>query len=314
MDLATVIDQVYAVPLEEFTGLRDDLAKQARSSGDRELAKTIKSLRKPTTSAWLVNRWSRANREDVDQLLELAELLAQAHRTLSADDLRTLSRQRTRLINSLTRAVAASSPGTVSAATGNEVGQILTGALTDQALAQRLRTGTVTQAVAASGFGTLDLGAGAEVISLAARQRTAKPGTPKEGRPAQHPANRADEARPGPDAEAQARAEAAERERAEREAEEARRAARNQARELAETAASAVAEARAAVSATEQALLRAESDLQAAQERLAEAQAALESAEATHTALTAQRDRRRESLAVAEQAQADAERTLDDLT
>ena len=57
---------------------RDDRAAEARKAGDRELATGIKKLRRPTTSAWLVNLLVQAHRDLVGELLDLGPALSHA--------------------------------------------------------------------------------------------------------------------------------------------------------------------------------------------------------------------------------------------
>lgn len=47
-----ITDELYEGSPAAFVARRDELAKQARSSGDRVLATAIKALRRPTVGAW----------------------------------------------------------------------------------------------------------------------------------------------------------------------------------------------------------------------------------------------------------------------
>jgi hypothetical protein len=57
--IATQLDsargRVYGGPLEDFVRRRDALARELRSAGERELAGTVKALRKPSRIAWALN-------------------------------------------------------------------------------------------------------------------------------------------------------------------------------------------------------------------------------------------------------------------
>ena len=48
------IDDLYAVPLEDFVAARDELAKELNAAGDGDEAERVKSLRKPTATAWVL--------------------------------------------------------------------------------------------------------------------------------------------------------------------------------------------------------------------------------------------------------------------
>ena len=65
MDLDSVADELYGLPLDEFTTTRNEHAKQARDAGDRELADQIRAMSKPTQAAWLVNQLVRRHAEEV---------------------------------------------------------------------------------------------------------------------------------------------------------------------------------------------------------------------------------------------------------
>jgi hypothetical protein len=72
------LDRLYALPLNEFTAARDDIAKRLRGEGERELADEVKQLRKPPVAVWLVNSLAREREVDVKRLLKAGEALASA--------------------------------------------------------------------------------------------------------------------------------------------------------------------------------------------------------------------------------------------
>jgi hypothetical protein len=69
------IDELYQLPLDEFTAARNALAKRA-GGGD---AAEIKALQKPPTAAWAVNQLYWHKRDTYDTLIEAAETLRAAH-------------------------------------------------------------------------------------------------------------------------------------------------------------------------------------------------------------------------------------------
>lgn len=103
--LDTEIDRLYALPLAEFTGARNALARRV----PREQAATIKQLQKPTTVAWAVNQLYWHDRSTwkaliaTGQALRTAQIAAlkghaaelrdatQAHRAAVADAARRIS-------------------------------------------------------------------------------------------------------------------------------------------------------------------------------------------------------------------------------
>lgn len=71
-------DRLFAAPLDQFTGLRDALARELSAAGRAEEASRAKALRKPSISAWAVNQVARRHPD------ELADLFAAGDRVLEA--------------------------------------------------------------------------------------------------------------------------------------------------------------------------------------------------------------------------------------
>jgi hypothetical protein len=72
------VDSLYALPLDEFTAARDDLARRLRREGEPGAAEEVKRLRKPTVAAWALNKARRSNRRQVDQLIDAGRRLREA--------------------------------------------------------------------------------------------------------------------------------------------------------------------------------------------------------------------------------------------
>ena len=155
-----VADDLYALTPAEFTAARDQRAREAREAGQRDDAAAIKKLARPTTSAWLVNQLSREARDQIGRLIEVAEALEEAQRTLAGDRLRELSGQRRHVINDLLRQGAdfASRAGQpASAAVMGEVRATLEAALADSAARAAVQSGRLTKPLAYAGLGEVDL-------------------------------------------------------------------------------------------------------------------------------------------------------------
>ena len=103
MDLDGVLDELYGAPPERFTARRDELARQARADGDKDLAATVHALRRPTAAAWVVNCLARQAPEAVGGLVELGMRMREAQSVLSGSQMRTLSRERQRVLADLVR-------------------------------------------------------------------------------------------------------------------------------------------------------------------------------------------------------------------
>jgi hypothetical protein len=92
--LDEIADELYGLPLGEFTAARNGYQKQARQAGDKELAGQIKALAKPNVVAWLANQLARAHADELAPLVELGAGMREATRTLAGDELRALAKQR----------------------------------------------------------------------------------------------------------------------------------------------------------------------------------------------------------------------------
>ena len=81
--LLTIADELYALTLPEFTPARDARAKELKAT-DKELARSVKALKKPSVAAWVVNLLVRRETEQVDQVLTVGEALREAQAWMSA--------------------------------------------------------------------------------------------------------------------------------------------------------------------------------------------------------------------------------------
>ena len=70
--LAEAVAALYDADPDEFMPRRQELADAAREAGDQDAAKQITGLRKPTRSAWVVNRLVRADPEVTIRLAALS--------------------------------------------------------------------------------------------------------------------------------------------------------------------------------------------------------------------------------------------------
>jgi hypothetical protein len=87
-------DDLYGLPLEQFTDKRNELARELRRSGQREQAAAVSKLRKPSVTAWAVNQLVRTQRRDLDELVKAGDELKRAQADLLANrgDAATLRR------------------------------------------------------------------------------------------------------------------------------------------------------------------------------------------------------------------------------
>ncbi len=152
--LAQAIDELYGVDPEAFLPRRTELVAQARAAGDRTLASRVGALRKPTRSAYALNRLARTDPDAVGRLLELCEQWRDAEKTVDARQIRELTTHRRRLIDELARAAfAAADEGNPSSAVRDEVVSTLTAALSDESVARDIERGVLVKPARWDGFG-----------------------------------------------------------------------------------------------------------------------------------------------------------------
>ena len=227
--LLAVADELYGLGLPEFTPARDARAK-ALKKDDPDLSTRVKSLRKPSTAAWVVNLLVRREAGQVGQVLDVGAALREAQANLAGEELRALTRQRRQLTAAVTaraRAVAADHGQRVTPAVSDQVEATLTAAILDEECARAVRSGMLVTALAATGVDAVDLASAVAVPEALGFTATARDAEPPP-RPELHVV---------PDPEADRKARAAARERLE-EAE----AALASAREVLESAAARVGE------------------------------------------------------------------------
>jgi uncharacterized protein YhaN len=158
-DLLGIADELYALPLGDFTPARDARAKALKGT---DLAAPVKALRKPSLAAWVVNLLVRRDADQVTQVLDLGAALREAAAGMQGEELRALTRQRRQLTAAVTtgaRSLAAGEGVKVTPAVADQVESTLTAAMLDARCAEAVRSGLLVTALAATGVDQVDLGA-----------------------------------------------------------------------------------------------------------------------------------------------------------
>ena len=171
--LIDIADELFALPLAEFTPRRDAIAKEHKD--DKDLAAQIKAIRKPSLAAWVVNLLVRREPEQVDQMLAVGVALREAQANLDGDELRALTRQRRQVTAAITtqaRALAGQVGVKVTEAVAEQVEATLTAALVDESAAAAVRTGLLVTALAATGVDAVDVAAALAVPEALGFQAT----------------------------------------------------------------------------------------------------------------------------------------------
>jgi hypothetical protein len=173
------LERLFGEPLERFTAARNELAKELRDAGERAGADWLKSLRKPTRAAWLVNQLARRKKE-AGRLLAAGEELRDRQeemltRSTDADKLRAAVRAEQEAIDALMRTAAAlGREHEVSSQTLDRVEETLQAASSDPDVAEAIRLGRLSRERRASSIGLAQRGRPkkkSDVPARRARQR-----------------------------------------------------------------------------------------------------------------------------------------------
>jgi DNA repair exonuclease SbcCD ATPase subunit len=301
VEVTDAVAGLYRLPPGEFVAGRDQLARQLRAAGDRDAARRVAALRRPSISAWAANQVARAAPHAMAELLEVGAALAEAQQDALAGQpgaarrLRTSSAQLRAAISRLTQraeTLLARAGHAATDATLDRLAATLRAAATaDEATRAALAEGRLPGDLDPAGFGPL-LGevapADAAPMPPAAPAPAAPGADSAAARRAREAAQRALE-RTGQAAErAHAALEQAEAMAAGQR--QAALAARERAGQLDAAAQDLAEQAAAAATAADQARQQAEAaerDAEALTDRLRLAQEAASAAEAAHAAATA---------------------------
>ncbi len=281
-ELDSVADRLYALKPDAFSAARDAAVREARQGGQRDLAREIGQLRKPTMSAWLINLLWRDQHEVMEQLFELARELGRAQAEAAGQELRALTQQRRQLESALLRRAVE-----LASAEGVNVSDGVQREAQETLSAAEVRTGRLTKAESYAGFGAVATGAPA---ASAPRPRT-EPQAATNAAPPKEPID----------------LRAAQRAREEREAAQRRL---NQAQQAAEAAAAELAERSSAVDAARDGLQEVRQRLRELRAELQRAEADVESAERGESEAERARDEAQRAHSQALKALAEAERAL----
>jgi hypothetical protein len=176
-------DELYAVIPAEFIAARDARAKDVRSGGDEDLYRQIKSLRRPSAAAWLVNLLARSD-EGFDAFSDLSHRLRDAQTNLDAPTMKELGQERTRVVAELVeRAVflakdvdeSFKDTGTVR----DQVTSTLTAAVADPTAEAAVTSGRLVSPLSYAGFGEVDLTDAVATPLHVVREQEKKPAAKK---------------------------------------------------------------------------------------------------------------------------------------
>jgi hypothetical protein len=165
------VDELYLLPPSEFIAARDRLATKLAAAKERDRAREVKALRRPTVAAWVVNQLAHGNGAALRRLLDAGEALRRAQQRVlrggSADDLRAAAKRRQEALRDLRSLAEAILRGAGAAAHLDDVLATLEAASSDPAAAKAVTAGRLSKELPRpSGFGE------AAPLTLVPRRRT----------------------------------------------------------------------------------------------------------------------------------------------
>jgi hypothetical protein len=157
------IDRLFGLPLQEFVGARNELARRLKQEGDAETSNQVKQLDKPNVVAWTINQLARQHKDAVRILLGAGAKLSKAQeRALqsvgSADQLRRAQAEERQAIRELTQQaqqILEAEGRPTSSAVLNRIASSLRAAVVSEAGRGMLKAGRLTGEVKPSGFEAL---------------------------------------------------------------------------------------------------------------------------------------------------------------
>ena len=156
------IDKLFALPLEEFTAARNELAKRLAKDGEKERADEVRGLAKPSVPVWTINQLARSEKPMVRALLDAGAKLRRAQEQAlgggNPDALRSAQSEEREALRALTQRA-----GELLREAGKPVGQAVleringtlgAAAVTEDAR-EDLKAGRLTSELRMSGFESL---------------------------------------------------------------------------------------------------------------------------------------------------------------
>ena len=159
-DLHSIAHELYGLPLAEFISTRDAWAAAERDGGDARLAKDVRTLRKPSATAWAVNMLARSQPDLLEELVELGTQLRRAQAASDGTRMRSLDQDRRRLMARVAAeavALAEQHDQPLGPAAVAGLDETMKAALADREAGRAVLDGMLVNGLSAPGLGAVDL-------------------------------------------------------------------------------------------------------------------------------------------------------------
>lgn len=154
------IADLYALPLDEFTGARNARAKELADGGDKAAAAEVRALKKPSVPAWAVDQVARAHPKELEELFDAGEQLRDAQKKLmrSGDsapvrEAQTAERKAVKVLVDRGRTILAEAGYTPTESTLERVADTFYATTVDDEGREHVRKGTLVKELKRAGFG-----------------------------------------------------------------------------------------------------------------------------------------------------------------
>jgi hypothetical protein len=160
-DLEPELDALYALPLEQFTKARNDLAARLKKAHQADVAVAVRALKKPSAVAWAANSLVATDRDLIDDLLAAGERLRTTqqralHGEAGRDEVADAAGGERNAVRALLAAARERLGARATPALLDRLGQTLRAAAVDDDARALLERGRLTDELKAVGFGPLE--------------------------------------------------------------------------------------------------------------------------------------------------------------
>lgn len=164
------LDELYGLPLSEFTAARNAAARELKQEGDADAAAVVAAAQKPNLPAAALNRLVREERRRVEQFLAAAAGLRESQLAAGDDVAARTSRFRESLADLVALAAGMLERG-ASDGVRTAIRRSLEAAAVDDASAERLLEGRLVHELEPAGFGSLAVHAPASPSQKTAKKQ-----------------------------------------------------------------------------------------------------------------------------------------------
>ncbi len=153
------VGELYALPFDEFTPARDELAKKLKADGQADEAALVKKLKKPSRSAWAINHAVHADPAAAERLVAAGKKLEAAQNAAiggkGADKLKGAMADQGDAVEEMLAAIREHSGDELSPTLVDRTRETLRAIAGDEDLQAEFAAGRLTKDREAVGFGGL---------------------------------------------------------------------------------------------------------------------------------------------------------------